>query len=77
MRQERPLTTVMDVVRLSTKHLAERGADSPRLDAELLAAHSLGLRRLDLYLQFDRPLDETEGIALSYAASLSAFNCSA
>lgn len=54
------MTTVMDVVRLSTKHLADRGVDSPRLDAELLAAHSLGVRRLDLYLQFDRPLDESE-----------------
>ena len=60
MSPGRPSTTVMDVVRLSTKHLADRGVDSPRLDAELLAAHSLGLRRLDLYLQFDRPLDESE-----------------
>jgi release factor glutamine methyltransferase len=50
----------MDVVRLSTKHLAARGSGTPRLDAELLAAHSLGIRRLDLYLQFDRPLDDAE-----------------
>ena len=34
--------------------------ESARLDAELLTAHSLGLRRLDLYLQYDRPLDEEE-----------------
>jgi release factor glutamine methyltransferase len=53
-------TPLIDVVRLSTRHLAERGSESPRLDAELLAAHALGLRRLDLYLQFDRPLDEEE-----------------
>lgn len=50
----------MDVVRLSAHHLAGCGSDSPRLDAELLAAHSLGLRRIDLYLQHDRPLDEEE-----------------
>jgi release factor glutamine methyltransferase len=53
-------TTVLDVVRLSTTFLADRGSESPRLDAELIAAHSLGLRRLDLYLQHDRPLDDAE-----------------
>ncbi|HEX6492647.1 MAG TPA: peptide chain release factor N(5)-glutamine methyltransferase [Candidatus Dormibacteraeota bacterium] len=52
--------TLVDVVRLSTRFLSERGSDSPRLDAELLAAHSLGLRRIDLYLQHDRPLGEDE-----------------
>jgi len=29
---------------------------SPRLDAELLAAHAFGLTRVHLYTQFDRPL---------------------
>jgi release factor glutamine methyltransferase len=52
--------TLVEVVRLSTRFLTERGSDSPRLDAELLAAHSLGLRRIDLYLQHDRPLAEEE-----------------
>jgi len=37
-----------------------KGIASPRLDAELLLAHVLGLRRLDLYLQFDRPLGPAE-----------------
>jgi release factor glutamine methyltransferase len=48
----------MDVVRLSAGYLADHGSESPRLDAELLVAHTLHLRRIDLYLQFDRPLDE-------------------
>jgi release factor glutamine methyltransferase len=52
--------TLLDVLRRSTSFLAQRGSESPRLDAELLTAHSLGLRRLDLYLQFDRPLREDE-----------------
>ncbi|MBV8196074.1 MAG: peptide chain release factor N(5)-glutamine methyltransferase [Candidatus Dormibacteraeota bacterium] len=52
--------TVLDVVRLSTDYLAQHGSRSPRLDAELLCAHAWGLRRLDLYLQHDRPLPEAE-----------------
>lgn len=50
----------MDVVRLSSGYLRDHGSSSPRLDAELLAAQALGLRRLDLYLGFDRPLDEAQ-----------------
>src|SRR5438132_5400655 len=48
--------TLLDVVRLSTTYLGEHGSSSPRLDAELIAAHALGVRRLDVYLQFDRVL---------------------
>lgn len=50
----------MEVVRLSTGYLASHGSSSPRLDAELLAAQALNLRRLDVYLQFDRPLEEEQ-----------------
>jgi release factor glutamine methyltransferase len=52
--------TLIDVLRLSTTYLGDHGSTSARLDSELLCAHALGLRRIDLYLQFDRPLDETE-----------------
>lgn len=52
--------TLLDVLRLSTTYLAEHGSATPRLDAELLCAHALGLRRIDVYLQFDRPLREDE-----------------
>ena len=52
--------TLLGVVQLSTGFLGRRGSETPRLDAELLAAHALGIRRIDLYLQFDRPLDEEE-----------------
>jgi release factor glutamine methyltransferase len=55
-----PAPTLVEIVRLSTRFLAERGSQSPRLDAELLAGHSLGLRRIDLYLQHDRPLTDAE-----------------
>ena len=52
--------TVVELLKVSAGYLEKHGADSARLDAEVLLAHALGLRRLDLYLQFDRPLTETE-----------------
>ncbi|MGA7988361.1 MAG: peptide chain release factor N(5)-glutamine methyltransferase [Candidatus Dormiibacterota bacterium] len=51
---------LIDVLRLSTTYLGDRGSTSARLDAELLCAQALGVKRLDLYLQFDRPLDKDE-----------------
>ncbi len=52
--------TVLEVLKLASDHFQKRGSDSARLDAEVLLAHTLGLRRLDLYLKFDRPLSEVE-----------------
>jgi release factor glutamine methyltransferase len=52
--------TVLEILKLASDHFQKRGSDSARLDAEVLLAHSLGLRRLDLYLKFDRPLSEHE-----------------
>lgn len=37
-----------------------RGVESPRLDAELLVAHALGVPRMQLYLDLDRPLAAEE-----------------
>lgn len=52
--------TVLDILRLSTAYLASRDSGTSRLDAELLIADALGIQRLDLYLQFERPLAEGE-----------------
>lgn len=52
--------TIVEVLKLSADYLQKHGSDSSRLDAELLLAHTLKLRRLDLYLKFDRSLSETE-----------------
>jgi len=52
--------TIMDVIRWTTSRFEERGLATPRLDAELLAAHALGLPRVQLYVQFDRPLEQAE-----------------
>lgn len=51
---------VLDVARKAAGVFQERGLEQPRLDAELLLAGVLGLKRLDLYLQHDRPLTDTE-----------------
>jgi release factor glutamine methyltransferase len=48
--------TVKDVLLWTTSRFEERGLATPRLDAEILTAHALSLPRLQLYVQFDRPL---------------------
>jgi release factor glutamine methyltransferase len=48
--------TVMELLRWTAEYLAGKGFHNPRLNGELLLAGVLGLKRLDLYLQFDRPL---------------------
>jgi release factor glutamine methyltransferase len=52
--------TVLEVIQRSTDFLAKKGVDSPRLQAELLLAHVLNLRRMQLYLHFDRTLAPAE-----------------
>jgi release factor glutamine methyltransferase len=49
-----------EVLRLSAGYLSEHGSPTPRLDAELLIGHALGLPRIELYTNFDRPLEEPE-----------------
>jgi release factor glutamine methyltransferase len=51
---------LLEVLTKAADYLKSKGVPNPRLDAELLLAHALGLKRLDLYLQFDRPLVEAE-----------------
>lgn len=51
---------LLEILKLAERSLAERGVERPRLEAEHLLAHVLGRTRLDLYLEFDRPLDEPE-----------------
>jgi release factor glutamine methyltransferase len=53
----RPL---VEVLTSTSEWFRERGIPSPRLDAELILAHVLGLDRVKLYMQFDRPLTDAE-----------------
>ena len=52
--------TVLEVIQRSTEFLKNKGVDSPRLQTELLLAHLLSLPRMQLYLNFERKLSETE-----------------
>lgn len=54
------MLTVLEAIKLSTEYLEKKGIESPRMNAELLLADILNKKRLDLYLAFDRPLDESE-----------------
>ena len=51
---------VLDIIRVSTIYLEDRGVENGRLNAEYLLAHVLGMDRLQLYLHFDRPLTDRE-----------------
>jgi release factor glutamine methyltransferase len=52
--------TIKALIDVTADYLQGKGIGSPRLDAELLLAHLLGCRRLDLYLRFDQPLSQDE-----------------
>jgi release factor glutamine methyltransferase len=51
---------VLDLIKVTEKLFYDHGIENPRLNAELLLADTLGLKRFDLYLNFDRPLGEQE-----------------
>lgn len=53
-------TTVLDVLNKTADYFKQKGIANARLDAQLILAHCLGMKRLDLYLNFDRPLNETD-----------------
>lgn len=51
--------TIGRLLQWTTGYLKERGADSPRLDAEVLLAEALGCQRIELYTTFDEVPEET------------------
>ncbi|MFN9368687.1 MAG: peptide chain release factor N(5)-glutamine methyltransferase [Planctomycetia bacterium] len=52
--------TVGRLLAWTTEWLAARGAESPRLDAEVLLAHVRGCPRIALYTAFDVPVSDDE-----------------
>lgn len=54
------MLTVLEIIKRTTEFFNKRGVESARLNAELLIGHALELKRMQLYLQFERPLTEAE-----------------
>jgi release factor glutamine methyltransferase len=54
------MLSLLEIITKTTDFFAGRGIDSPRLNAEQLIGHALGLKRMQLYVQFERLLTEPE-----------------
>jgi release factor glutamine methyltransferase len=52
-----------DVLKGATDYLASKGVPSPRVDAEHILARALGLSRIQLYTEHDRPVTDAERAA--------------
>ena len=52
--------SVIKTVKWSTDFLQRHGSDTPRLDVELLLSSVLSCKRIDLYVDYDRPLSKPE-----------------
>lgn len=52
--------TIGTLLETAAGYLRDKRSTSPRLDAELLLAEALGLERIHLYTEFDRPLTTEE-----------------
>jgi release factor glutamine methyltransferase len=54
------MLTVLEALNGASDYLQNKGIKSARLNSELLLAHVLNCKRLELYLFFDRPLQKSE-----------------
>lgn len=58
------MSTVLETIDGGTRYLEKRGIDDARRNMQMLVAKQLGCTRMDLYLQFDRPMDEKDLVPL-------------
>ena len=54
------MTTVLETLDKGTAYLAKKGIEDARRNMQQLVAHQLGCTRMDLYLRFDQPLEESD-----------------
>jgi release factor glutamine methyltransferase len=55
-----PEWTIIKLLKWTTSYFKSHDIDSPRSTAEILLAHVLKLKRIDLYLRYDQPLSLNE-----------------
>lgn len=55
-----PDWTILKLLNWTTSYFKSHDIDSPRAAAEILLAHSLNVQRIDLYVQYDQPLNGDE-----------------
>jgi len=61
------MSTVLETIDGGTRYLEKRGIEDSRRNMQMLVAHQLGCTRMDLYLQFDRPIEEKDLLPLREA----------
>ena len=54
------MLSLLEIITKTTDFFAGKGIESPRLNAEQIVGHALGLKRMQLYIQFERLLSEPE-----------------
>jgi release factor glutamine methyltransferase len=52
--------TILKLLKWAAEYFNDKDIDEAKVAAEILLAQSLHLRRIDLYLQYDRPLEREE-----------------
>lgn len=52
------MQSVLEILNKCEEYFAAKGIPTPKIDAQLLLARSLGCKRLELFLRFEQPLDE-------------------
>lgn len=62
--QSAPMLSVLEVVKKTSEFFASKGVESPRLDAELVVSHVLGLPRMGLYMGFEKPVADADLAAI-------------
>ncbi len=60
MQTREPVWTILKVLQWTTSYFKSLRIEGPRMAAEILLAHALGLSRIDLYLRYDQPLSAEE-----------------
>jgi release factor glutamine methyltransferase len=56
--------TIQKLLTWVTEYLTQKGVDAPRLSAELLLSHVLGLKRIELYTQYNRVVPQEQLVQL-------------